>query len=130
MKKLSLLVALMLVACVSCVGNQAQDSLRARQLFEEYENNYALQIEMGSVDKNRALWLTPLKQAYELGSVEAMVELGEFYYAGLGVEKDYARAIQLWREAVDKGSWQAMCNMGMAYLRGNGVESDLEEGLR
>lgn len=59
------------------------------------------------------------------GDVDAMFDLGEAYYWGDGVEKDYVKA-RIWLElAASKGHPEAMNRLGTIYDRGRGVAEDL-----
>jgi hypothetical protein len=52
------------------------------------------------------------KRAVELGSVQAMVNLGVAYYLGRGVKLDWKKAKQLHRMAADRGCAKGQCNVG------------------
>jgi TPR repeat protein len=61
-----------------------------------------------------------------------MVNLGNLYDAGHGVEQDPAHANALYREAIEAGNddsddddtalLNALCNLGISYFEGKGVE--------
>jgi len=74
-------------------------------------------------DKKAAkIWM----RAVELGDVDAMVELGELYYAGLGVKLDKKKAERLYRAAADRGDALAQSNIGAFFHS----EKKLEEAFR
>ncbi|EJK47083.1 hypothetical protein THAOC_34223 [Thalassiosira oceanica] len=61
---------------------------------------------------------------------EAIRFLGDQYSQGrLGLEKDMARAVELWTEAAELGSAGAWYNLGAVYIRGDGVEQNEARGI-
>ncbi|WP_067620778.1 caspase family protein, partial [Dissulfuribacter thermophilus] len=58
------------------------------------------------------------------GDVEAMFLLGSAYADGLGIEKDYEKAVYWFRKAAEKGEPLAMNNLGFMYENGLGVSQD------
>lgn len=56
--------------------------------------------------------------------------IGISYYSGLGVIKDYNKAVFYFRLAAAKGNADAQYNLGRMYLFGEGVNPDLKEVLR
>ncbi len=65
---------------------------------------------------------------YELAAVQghtaAQNNLGHMYSQGLGVQRDKARAVELWKEAAKGGHETAYYNLGLAYYRGEGTQKD------
>ena len=116
------LVIFMLVAFVFCpvevfAKKKDTDSYhirtliqKARQLDKDFDYT-------GAVEN--------LTRASELGSPIAMNNLATYYETGLGVAKNEARAVELYRQAADGGDPYAMLNLGLAYRYGRlGVEQD------
>jgi hypothetical protein len=66
------------------------------------------------------------KRAVELGNVDAMIFLGEFYEHGSGVKLDRKKAERLYRMGADRGDAGAQSNLG-AFLH---AEKKLEEAFR
>lgn len=60
------------------------------------------------------------KQGYPL----AECQVGYFYYEGLGVEKDPAKAFFWTERAAVHGDRDGQCNLAEFYLEGVGVEKD------
>ncbi|EJK46184.1 hypothetical protein THAOC_35160 [Thalassiosira oceanica] len=61
---------------------------------------------------------------------EAIAYLGDQYSQGrFGLEKDVARAVELWTEASELGSADACFQLGVAYRNGDGVEQDAKRGV-
>ena len=52
-----------------------------------------------------------------------MKELGNLYYVGNGVTKDYAEAKRWYEKAAAAGNSTAMSNLGNLYDAGNGVST-------
>ncbi|HEY6983578.1 tetratricopeptide repeat protein [Reyranella sp.] len=70
--------------------------------------------------------LQALQHALAAGSPEAAHQLGLVYAHGLaGIERDDARAAQLFERAATAGLYRAQLNLGILYLRGQGVPRDL-----
>lgn len=103
--KLNKLLILLLILCLSaCKGYS--DPIQA---FESgnYEISYKL--------------FRPLA---EQGDLEAQNYLGVQYYLGLGVAKDYKKAVEWYEVAAKKGHADAQRNLGDMYLNGHGVNQD------
>jgi TPR repeat protein/serine/threonine protein kinase len=58
-----------------------------------------------------------------------MVNLGVCYYNGSGVDKDMAKAVELYQKAADLGHANAMRKLGYCYYNGSGVEKDVEKAV-
>jgi hypothetical protein len=66
-----------------------------------------------------------LQRAADGGSAEAMFELGQLYEKGLGVVKDDARALELYRAAAGLGFADALNDLGFIHFQGGlGVTRD------
>lgn len=63
-----------------------------------------------------------LQKAAEVGSLDAMCDLGDCYYDGEGVEKNMGLAVKWLTKAADSGMVKAQAAIGVVYYRG-------EEGL-
>ena len=69
-------------------------------------------------------------KAAELGLLEAQNELGNMYYFGLGVERDYSKSFNYYRNAAKAGYVDAQNSLGECYLLGKGVDRDNEEAIK
>ena len=69
------------------------------------------------------------RKAAEMEYAPAQRELSYCYYAGNGVEQDYAEAAELCRKAAEQGDAVAQRLLGFFYLEGVGVEQDYAAGL-
>jgi TPR repeat protein len=58
------------------------------------------------------------------GNVAALVNLGDIYKNGYGIEVDYAKAKQLYIQAAGLGSTLAMLRLASLYENGLGVPQD------
>lgn len=65
------------------------------------------------------------KRAAEKGNGDAQNTLGNIYYMGLGVERDYKQAAHWYERAAINGSKAALINMGIMHFQGLGVKQDL-----
>jgi len=66
----------------------------------------------------------------EAGYSPSQCSLGECYYEGDGVPKDYVEAMKLFKLAAQTGDAMAKNNIGSMYFNGYGVTSDTFEGAR
>ncbi|EJK77200.1 hypothetical protein THAOC_00984 [Thalassiosira oceanica] len=81
--------------------------------------------------KNDAESLARIQARVGKKDPEAIRFLGDQYMGGeLGLEKDAARAIELWTEAAELGSADACFQLGVVHSCGDGVEQDVERGAR
>lgn len=74
--------------------------------------------------------LTLLLPLADLGSAEAQAELGQIYESGLGIARDYAKAVEWYRMAADQGSEEAQYALGDMYYHGRGVKEDYIEAMK
>ena len=70
-----------------------------------------------------------LKALAEKGDAKAQNKLGEKYYYGRGVEKDYEKAINWYRKAGEQNHAEAQDKLGHMYEEGEGVEEDDERAV-
>lgn len=59
----------------------------------------------------------------------AECQIGYFYYEGLGVEKDIAKAVYWTRRAADHGDRDGQCNLAWFHEDGIGVAQDMEQAM-
>lgn len=69
------------------------------------------------------------RRAAEQSHTDAERCLGDCYYAGMGVAKDYEEAVKWYRKAAENGDGEAIYNMGKCYFEGKGVEQSYEEAI-
>ena len=70
------------------------------------------------------------KRAQDSGDPKAMTMLGELYANGMGVKRDYAKAVEWYRRAADGGDREAMFALAMLRLAGRGGPVDPEEATK
>ncbi len=70
-------------------------------------------------------YLAIAEQGYPL----AECQIGYFYYAGLGVEKDFEKAVYWTRRAADHGDRDGQCNLAWFHEDAIGVEHDMEQAI-
>lgn len=61
----------------------------------------------------------------ETGDTKAMVDLGRFHFSGLGMEKDYTKAMDWWVKAFENDEGMAYNNIAVLYRDGLGVEKNI-----
>lgn len=70
-----------------------------------------------------------LEKAIELGNSKAKLALGDYYEMGYGVERDYAKAKELYEAAIEEGCIEANIGLGWLLTPGHGVEDDADKSL-
>ena len=70
-------------------------------------------------------YLTLAEQLYPL----AECQIGYFYYDGLGVQKDWGKAVYWTRRAADHGDRDGQYNLARFHEDGVGVERDMEQAI-
>lgn len=74
--------------------------------------------------------LRALRARAEAGDRAAQTRLGNRYYSGQGVSRDYAEAARWYRRASDQGDYAAQINLGLIHEYGQGVPRDDAEAMR
>jgi TPR repeat protein/ubiquitin-protein ligase len=67
-------------------------------------------------------------QAAGAGDVQAQRSLGEFYFDGLGVQKDLSKAAMWWSKAAEYDDTEAQLGVGICHYYGQGVRQDRVKG--
>ena len=70
-----------------------------------------------------------LVEAAEQGKADAQYRLGEMYYDGKGVEKDYKKAFEWYLKAAEQGHEWAQSSIGLMYCLGRGVKLNYTKAL-
>ena len=68
---------------------------------------YAQEAALSSAD------IAEVRAKAEAGDAEAQVKLGDMYYFGRGVPKDYTQAVSWYRKAAQQGYAKAQYNLGV-----------------
>ena len=72
-----------------------------------------------------------IQKRVDAGDPMAMLGLGNVYEGGSdGLEKDVARAVELWERASELGEKEAHLSLGVLYCEGAGVEKDTAKAIR
>jgi S1-C subfamily serine protease len=70
------------------------------------------------------------KALAESGKAEAQFNLGNKYYEGEGVKKDFIEALKWYRKAAEQGYADAQNSLGNMYYEGEGVEKNFVESVK
>ena len=70
------------------------------------------------------------RKAAEQDIASAQFTLGQYYFEGTGVKKDYEEAVKWWRKAAEQDYSTAQFNLGGCYYEGLGVEKDKAEAMK
>lgn len=61
--------------------------------------------------------------------LEELAQLGDSYFEGNGVQKNYEKAVELYTEAANQGNVHGIVNLGTCYLAGDGVAKNEYEAF-
>ena len=70
-----------------------------------------------------------LKAGWATEDKKAQTNLGRMYLRGLGINQNFAEALNCYRKAADQGSSVAQNQLGWIYHNGLGVEQDLPKAI-
>lgn len=68
--------------------------------------------------------------AADAGDKHAQCNLGNYYYDGKGVEKDFCQAFKLYYSSAMQGFAPAQYQLAFCYINGEGVAKDKNEGIK
>lgn len=60
---------------------------------------------------------------------EDLLDLGDSYFYGDGVDQDMEKAVRLYQTAAEQGSTTAQVKLGMCYYNGNGVKKNSDDAV-
>jgi TPR repeat protein len=89
------------------------------------QNDPMAAFDQGDFDTSFRLW----KQQAEAGDAYAQNYLGIHYYLGLGVPRNFSKALAWYERAAIAGDINAQHNLGLMYESGQGVERDFEKAF-
>lgn len=84
--------------------------------------------EIGKDDNN--VTQEGIDQLTENSNPEALNNIGNMYYKGQGVNKDYKQAVKWFSKAAEQGHVLAQCNLGVMYENGWGVSQNYHEAVQ
>ena len=74
--------------------------------------------------------IATLTQKANAGDAKAQNELGDAYYYGKGVAKDFTEATKWYKKAAEQGNASAQYSLGFCYENGKGVTKNLTEAVK
>ena len=84
----------------------------------------------GGLDKDRGIYLKLMREAAESDYPSAQYYMGEAYYYGEGVDKDYTQAAAWYLKSAEQSDPDAQFSLGYMYEYGYGFKSDIDEAVR
>lgn len=123
--------ALLLYSRMADLGYEVAQS-NAAWILDRYGDEHICMGESGfcsDMEKHlraHALWW----QASEQGNEHAALLIGDAYYYGRGVGRDYERAAEAYMHAQSQSNAQAMFNLGYMHEHGHGLPLDLHLAKR
>lgn len=116
MRKIYLLLAL--TVCLAAIPAQAQETdplmKQAQDLIDAEDYDAAVSL---------------LQEIADQGNAEAQVYLGDCYFYGDGVTRNYAKAAEYYQLAADQGNTEAQTYLGDCYFYGDGVVQNYEKAV-
>ena len=67
-------------------------------------------------------------KAAQQGNIEAQYNIGNMYFNGMGIEKNYEEAFSWMEKAALQGHTPAMTGLGICYYYGYGVKRSKDTG--
>jgi SEL1 protein len=108
--------------------------LRAAEMGMEFgQSNAAWMLDRGYAHAGPhavALAAQLYRRSAEQGNVISLLQLGDRYYYGMGVDQDWVRAAAIYYEAYQERSPEAMFDLGFMHQFGAGVPQDLALAVR
>lgn len=118
MKKILLCVFILLASI-----NVYAAAVDIEQLTEQANNGDA---DAQNIKQAIYLW----SEAANRGDTAAQYLLGESYYFGVGVERDFKQAVDWHTKAAEQGHAVAQYTLGLHYANGDGVAKNYEEAMK
>jgi len=115
-----------------CAADLELAVARGALMYNEYQKRSEDWFQKGKHAEERGDWPEVVKcyqKAADQGDAGAMNNLGNCYYWGNGVERDYGKAVEWYRKTADLGHDRAMYNLGQCYYNGHGVERDYDKAF-
>ncbi len=82
------------------------------------------------IEQNTDLAFENYRMSADKGDVNGRLKLATFYYLGIGAEKNYTKAFDLYRDiAHGERNGIAFYAMGICYLHGNGVDQNYQNAF-
>ena len=103
---------------------KGKTAAQIRSLGYDYQNG------TGGKAKDYAKAMKYARIAADRGNTDAMVDVGNMYRLGYGVEKNQAEAVKWFRKAAEQGNAGAQYNLGYSYVSGSGIEKNQTEALK
>lgn len=103
------------------------------QAASQYPNSARIQYQLGRVfhrQGNGQAAMAAYQHSAALGSAIGLTGVGALYANGTGVQRDFLKAVEIFRKAADMGAVPAYSNLGHMYANGNGVPRDTIEAFR
>jgi hypothetical protein len=120
MRFLKLLLALSLFSLTQLACTMPSDLPRnmALKAFDPHRSSF--------VCKHEADAVPPIDPEAEQWQQEAMAATS---FDKWEEDRDYKKAVELWRKAAERKHWKAMINLANAYAHGQGVPKDTEQAV-
>ena len=116
--KLFLAFSLLLFTQLSCTMHLDLPRNMALKAFDPHRS--------GFVCKHEADAVPPIDPEAEQWQQEAMAATS---FDKWEEDRDYKKAVELWRKAAERKHWKAIINLANAYAHGQGVQRDTEQAV-
>lgn len=112
-------------------NKQKQKHVEASTRWQEEDEDWeedGLEANSQSIDYEN--YNDALLEKAQSGDAYAQYKLGDCYYHGHGVTKDYKEAVKWYRKAAEQGNVDAQNDLGFCYYHGQGVTKDCNEAVK
>ena len=103
--------------CLGLAGEEGKDGAYLQGVISQLQ---------GSMDTAIHFFKISANQGYDM----AQYSLGNVYFRGEGVDRDYAEALEWYLKAADQGNVSAQVAVGAMYAKGRGTKQDYAEANR
>lgn len=86
----------------------------------------AMQVAMQEENK----FITDLRAKADKGDADAQFKLGNSYFVGVGITKNYSESVRWLRKSAEQGNPKAESMLGTLYFQGLGIGKDVTEAAK
>ncbi len=112
--------------CYDQLGDRRKSELYFNQITNKYDLNEVAEYYAKKLSPDFEKTIHYYEKAVQLGSIEALVNLGKFYDNGLGFEKSYKKACEYFNQ-IKEDSY--LIKLGIDYLEGYKVNFSFEKAI-
>lgn len=96
----------------------------------QYKLGHAYMHGLGGLAQDSYKAIKWLQMSADQGHVEALLDLGNAYYGGEGIDRNLNKAFEIYLQAAELGNADAQNNVGSMYGKGVGVSLSYENAVK